>query len=341
MFYKLVFAVLACLLLVNCQSLPKSLTVMTHSSFAISEELITAFEQEHGVMVELLLVGDAGAALNQAILAKDAPLADVFYGVDNSFMGRALSAGIFEPYQSPALAHVPPTLQLDPSYQLTPIDYGDVCLNYDLAWFAEKGLTPPQTLAELTQPDYKGLLVVENPATSSPGLAFLLATIVTFGEDGFAPFWQALRQNDLLVTSGWDQAYYEHFSAAGEGDRPIVVSYASSPPAEVYFGELENATTASVVANNSCFRQVEFAGILHGTSNRDLAEKWIDYMLSLPFQENIPLNMFVFPANEQATLPEVFVQWAQMPAQPATLPPDQIDANRDQWIQTWTQTVLR
>lgn len=322
---------------------PTVITLMSHDSFAISEETIATFEEENGVTVELLPSGDTGAALNQAILARDAPLADVFFGVDNTFMGRALEAGIFEPYDSPLLAQVPDALELDAEHRLLPVDYGDVCLNYDKAWFAENGLALPQSLGDLADPAYAGLLVVENPATSSPGLAFLLATIAEFGEEGYLDFWADLRANDLLVTNGWEEAYYGSFTVASDGERPLVVSYASSPPAEFIYADppVDEAPSASLVAPGMCFRQIEFVGILAGTEKRELAEKLIDFMLGQTFQEDMPLNMFVYPANENAALPAEFVEWTQVPQETAVLSPDAINANRDEWIQAWTEVVLR
>jgi thiamine transport system substrate-binding protein len=322
---------------------PEVITLMSHDSFAISEETIAAFEEENGVTVELLPSGDTGAALNQAILARDAPLADVFFGVDNTFMGRALAAGIFEAYDSPLLDEIPNELELDTENRLLPVDFGDVCLNYDKAWFAENDVPLPQSLADLTDPVYEGLLVVENPATSSPGLAFLLATIVEFGEDGYLDFWADLRTNDVLVTNGWEEAYYGSFSVASDGERPLVVSYASSPPAEVIFADppVDEAPSASLAAPGMCFRQIEFVGILAGTEKRELAENLIDFMLSQIFQEDMPLNMFVYPANENADLPAEFVEWTQVPEETAVLPPETIDANREQWIEAWTEVVLR
>jgi len=324
----------------------QTLTMMSHSSFDISEDILAAFEQEHNTDIVLLPSGDTGAALNQAILAKDNPLADVFFGVDNTFLGRALTSDIFEPYQSPALAEIAPALLLDDSYRLLPVDFGDVCLNYDKAWVAESGLALPTSLADLTQPAYKGLLVVENPATSSPGLAFLLATISEFGTEGnytYLDYWADLRQNEVLVTSGWEDAYYSYFTVASEGERPFVVSYASSPAAEFMFADppVAESPSASLVAPGMCFRQIEFVGILQGTAQRELAETFVDYMLSRPFQEDIPANMFVFPANVTAQLPEAFVDWAQIPEETAVIDLDVLDANRDQWLEEWTEVVLR
>lgn len=324
----------------------QTVTLMSHDSFAASEDVIAQFEAENNVTLEILRSGDTGAALNQAILSKGSPLADVFFGVDNTFFSRAIEAGIFDAYTPDNLEQVPNRFVLDPEHRLVPVDYGDVCLNYDKAWFEEAGLEPPQTLEQLTQPDYAGLLVAENPATSSPGLAFMLATIGHFGESGdytWLDYWTDLRENDVTIVNGWEEAYYGQFTAASDGTRPLVVSYASSPPAEVYFAEdtPEEAPTGVVTGDGSCFRQIEFVGILDGAENRELAERLVDFMLGETFQEDIPLQMFVFPVNENAGLPDVFVEHAVVPENPADVSPDAIDANREQWIEAWTDTVLR
>ena len=322
---------------------PTVITLMSHDSFSISEEVIAEFEAANNAKVEYLPSGDAGSALNQAILSKNNPLADVFFGVDNTFMSRALEAEIFESYASPLLAEVADSLELDAENRLLPVDYGDVCLNYDRAWFTKEGIDPPTDLSALTEPNYRGLTVVENPATSSPGLAFLLATIGHYGEEDYLDYWQALRDNDVLVVDGWEEAYWGQFTAASDGDRPIVVSYASSPPAEVYFAEepMDEAPTGVVLADGACFRQIEFIGILKGTQQRAAAEKLIDFMLSKRFQEDIPLQMFVFPANETAALPDVFVEFAEIPENPAYVSPEAIEDNREAWIEAWTENVLR
>jgi len=321
----------------------KILTVMTHDSFNVSKSVIETFEKNNGATVRFMKSGDAGAALVQAILSKNNPLADVFYGVDNTFLSRALEAEIFTPYNSPLLAKIPAQLQLDPMNRLLPVDYGDVCLNYDKKWFTNHNISPPTDLADLIKPEYKGLTVVENPATSSPGMAFLLATIGRFGEDGYIQYWKQLRTNKVIIAGGWEDAYFGHFTAASEGNRPVVVSYASSPPAVVHYSEkpLTESPTAAVVSNNSAFRQIEFAGILKGTKERKLAEKFIDFMLDIQFQEDIPLQMFVFPANTDARLPEIFIKFAKVADKPAMVSPTAIETNRDKWIEAWTTAVLR
>ncbi len=339
------------LLLAGCQTVapadqpaaPATLVLATHDSFAIGEEVLAAFETEHNATVQVLTLGDAGAALNKIILSKDAPLADLFFGVDNTFLSRALAADVFAPYPSPGLAQIPDALELDPEQRLLPVDYGFVNLNADAAWFEAAGIPLPQTLDALADPAYKGLLVVPNPATSSPGLAFLLTTIDAFGEEGYLDFWQALKANDVLVTDGWSEAYFEHFTvgSGGAGDRPLVVSYSTSPPADVVYATDGRTEPASVnlFLPGSAFRQVEFVGVLQGAAQPELAQQFVDFMLDTEFQADIPLQMFVYPANPNATLPELFTQYAQTPPDPVIFDPAAIEANRERWVQAWADAM--
>lgn len=321
---------------------PVAVTMLTHDSFDVSRSVVGAFERERGIELRIVPAGDAGQLVNRAMLTAGNPEGDVLFGIDDNLMSKAIGAGVFEPYESPELSRVDDAFELDPTHSVTPIDRGDVCLNIDLAWFADHGLAPPDDIASLTDPAYRGLTVVENPATSTPGLAFVLATIARFGEPGWEAFWRDLRANDVLVVEGWEQAYYGEFSGAGggEGERPIVVSYATSPVAEVVFAEepLEKAPTAAVT--ESCYRQVEFAGVLAGTEHPDEARAVIDFLLSKPFQEDVPLRMFVFPVVDDAELPEEFLRWAEEPASPHAVPSEQVEARRDDWVRTWTDLMF-
>ena len=322
---------------------PETLTVMTHDSFSIREEVVKSFEDANNAEVVFLQSGDAGAVLNRAILTKDAPLADLLFGVDNTFLSRALEEDIFEPYESAMLNEIPDAYKLDPTHHAQPVDYGDVCINYDKAYFAQNDLAVPQSLEDLTKPEYEGLLVVENPATSSTGLAFLLSTVAHFG-DSFGEYWQGLKENGVVVVDGWETAYYTNFSgSSGRGPQPLVVSYGTSPAAEVIYADppVDDAPTASITGPDTCFRQIEFVGILRGTTHRALAESFVDFMLSTSFQEDVPLQMFVYPVNPNAALPEQFTKYAQAPEQTAQLSPEEIAANRDRWIQEWTDVVLK
>jgi len=319
-----------------------TITLMTHDSFNASKRVIRQFTKRTGVSVDVLPSGDAGAAVNQAILTKNNPLGDVFFGVDNTLLSRALDEGIFVPYKSPELAHVPESLQLDPRNRVSPVDTGDVCLNFDRKYFTDKKLTVPKTLDDLTKPEYKGLLVVENPATSSPGLAFLLATVAKFGPDGWRAYWDKLQANDVKVVDGWEQAYNTEFSgSAGKGDYPLVVSYATSPPAEVVNADSQPDEPPTGALLDTCFRQIEFVGILKGTTHEKAAKQFVDFMLSDRFQRDMPLQMYVFPARDGTKLPPAFVKYAKVAPRPLSLPPEDIARNRDQWIDEWTNTVLR
>jgi len=322
---------------------PVTLNVMTHDSFAASTSVVAAFEKANNVKVVFLKSGDAGAALNKAILTKDAPLADVFYGVDNTFLSRALDSGIYVPYASPLLAQIPVQFKLDAQNRALPVDYSDVCITYDKAYFASHNLPVPVTLEDLAKPEYKNMLVMENPATSSPGLALLMATIQHFGTNGYLDYWKSLRANGVVVVDGWETAYYTNFSgSSGHGPQPLVVSYATDPAAEVVNATtpLTDSPVGSMLGAGTCFRQIEFVGILKGTRQLGLARKFVDFMLGQQFQEDMPLQMYVYPVNTTAKLPDAFVKYNQIPAEPAALDPKVIASNRDQWIQAWTQAVL-
>ena len=324
---------------ITTEDLPRDLIIMSHDSFNIGEDVIAEFEQEHDATVTILKSGDAGETLTKAILAKDAPTADLLYGIDNTFLGRALDEEIFIEYESPMLDNVPDEYRLDSSNHVMPVDYGFVALNYHIAWFDEQGVAPPTDLRSLTDPQYRGLTVVQNPATSSPGLAFLFATVAAFGEDGdytWQDYWTDLHENEVLVTDGWTDAYYTAFSLY-EGDRPIVVSYTTSPAAEVFFSEgaLTEPPTANVLGDNSAFLQIEGIGILDGVRNEELAQQFVDYVMDRRFQEDFPTLMWVYPANEDAELPGLF-EFAPIPDVPAELSPETIAENRERWIDEWT-----
>ncbi|HKJ55892.1 MAG TPA: thiamine ABC transporter substrate-binding protein [Nitriliruptoraceae bacterium] len=316
--------------------------LVTHDSFNIGEEVLAAFTEQTGYEVQVLASGDAGVMVNQAVLTAGNPQGDVLFGIDNTLLTRALDADVFVPHEPADAAALDQSLVLDDQWRVTPIDRGDVCLNVDLAAYDDLGQEPPATLDDLVDPAYEGQLVVENPATSSPGLAFALATYATYGADGWEAWWEDLVANDVTVSAGWEDAYYGVFSgsAGSEGDRPAVVSYASSPPAEVIFAEpaVDEAPTAVVTA--SCFQQVEFAGVLAGSDNEAGARALVDFMVSDTFQADIPLQMFVFPARTEVELPPEFVEYAAVPDDPITLTPAEIAEVREDVVARWTELVL-
>ncbi|WP_037887505.1 thiamine ABC transporter substrate binding subunit [Streptomyces sp. NRRL S-87] len=324
----------------------KTVTVVSHDSFTYTPAVLKEFEKQSGYTVKVLKSGDAGAALNQEILTKGSPRGDVFFGVDNTLLSRALDNGLFTPYEAKGLAGVPEQYRLDKEHRVTPIDSGDICVNYDKKYFADKKIAPPQTLDDLVKPEYKNLLVTENAATSSPGLGFLLASVGKYGDAGWKDYWSKLKANGVEVVDGWEQAYNERFSGSAggkkaKGDRPLVVSYASSPPAEVLFSEPQPAVAPTGVATGTCFRQVEFAGLLKGAKNEAGGKALLDFLISKKFQEDMPLQMFVNPVVKDAKLPEVFTKHGVVIDKPWTVAPDQIAKNREQWVQAWSSLVLK
>jgi thiamine transport system substrate-binding protein len=313
-----------------------TIRLLTHDSFSVSDGLFDNFTLETGVEVEVVSGGDAGELVARAVLSADDPEGDVLFGIDNTFLQRGLDADLFQAHESPGLATVPDQLELDPEHRVTPIDFGDVCVNYWTDAVAEA----PTSLADLTDPALASSFVTEDPETSSPGFAFLLATIARYGEDGWEDYWTQLREGGVTVTPGWNEAYYGEFVAGG-GDKALVTSYGSSPVAEVLFAVEPIDEPPTGVLTDGCFRQVEFAGILAGTEHPAEAAALIDFMLSETFQADIPLNMFVSPANAEVELPELYAAHAAAVADPLFLDPATIEANRNDWTERWAEIVLR
>lgn len=325
----------------------KTVTLVSHNSWAASKDVIAAFEKSSGYKVRVLEDGDAGQAVNKAVLTKDNPQGDVFFGVDNTLLSRALDNGLFQPYEAKGSDRVRPEYRADQDkHRVTPVTTGDICVNYDKAYFSKHELTPPDSFDDLVKPEYKDLLVTENAGTSSPGLGFLLGTAAEYGDDGWQDYWKKLKANGVKVVDGWEQAYNEEFSGSSggkkaKGDRPLVVSYASSPPAEVIYADPQPDTAPTGVATGTCFRQVEYAGLLSNAENTEGGKALLDFLIGKEFQEDMPLNMFVYPVREGARIPEAFRKFGPQAEDPQTMDPAKIAGNRDQWVKSWTSLVLK
>ncbi|MFE2756576.1 thiamine ABC transporter substrate binding subunit [Actinosynnema sp. NPDC059335] len=342
MFRRVLPAVTAFALLTGCSVTTSDappagervVTLVTHDSFALSPELLERFKADTGITIKPLASGDAGEVTNKLVLTKDAPIGDVAFGVDSTFASRALKEDVFAEYASPEAQHGAQRYRLDPPNRLHAVDVGDVCLNIDVAAFA--GLGEPQRYEDLTDPKYKDMLVVEDPATSSPGLAFLLGTIAEFGEDGWQDYWGRLKANGVKVVSGWEEAYTQDFSgSSGKGPRPVVVSYASSPSAEIG----DDGTPRTKALLDTCYRQVEYAGVLNGAKNPEDAKKVVDFLLGEQVQADVPGQMYVYPSREGVALPEAWTKAAPLPAEARSLPAGEVDANRERWVRQWRALV--
>jgi thiamine transport system substrate-binding protein len=304
------------LLLAGCATADQAATKVTlvaHDSFAISDESIAEFQEASGFELEIIRAGDAGSLTNRLVLTKDSPIADVAFGIDNTFRAIADENGIIEG-------------------ELLAVDYADVCFNYDRLWFEERNITPPASWRDLTKPAYNSLTVVTNPLSSSPGLAFLASTVAAFGEPAFEQYWKELRDNGVMVASGWEEAYFTYFSgSSGNGEYPIVLSYSSSPAAEVR----ENGRSQAAALLDECFRQTEFVGTLAGAANPEGAKALVEFLLSESFQNTMPGLMYVYPVNENASIP---AEWAEFgPAASSTIGEDlSIATHREKWQTKWS-----
>ena len=301
---------------------PTEVVLVAYDAFTPEEGIFDDFTKNTGVTVKVVTAGDTGTMVSKAILTAGTPEGDVMWGIDNTFLSRAQKANVLTNYM--------------------PVDEGDICVNYDKNWFASRNIPLPRSFEDLAKPTYKNLLVVQDPTTSSPGLGFLLGTIAHFGEEKWEVYWASLVQNNVKVVSDWTSAYTVEFSgSSGKGKYPLVVSYGSSPPAEVLYSATPIDEPPTGVIEGTCFRQTEYVGVLRGTKNEEIAQKLVDYLLDTKFQESMPLTLFVFPVNPNAQLPKLFTDFAVRPETPLTLAPSDIEKNRDTWIDSWRSLVLR
>jgi thiamine transport system substrate-binding protein len=312
--------------------------LLAYDSFTPPKDVFDDFTKETGVKVEVLLKGDTGTMLNTAILSKDTPIADVIWGVDSTFLSRAVDSNLLRPHGLKDLPLDPSLVPSKGADVVIPVDKSDVCINADTRQVPNgAGLT----LDDLTNADNKGRLVVENPATSGPGMAFFLATVAKFGENGWQEYWKKLAANDVKVVSGWTEAWETEFSGAGAGKRPLVVSYSNSPAAFVLFGADPAATTTPIaIMEQSCIAVAEYAGLLANTENPNAA-KLLDFLVSERFQRELATNLFVYPSRTGVAPPEIYTRLGVKPAaKPLTIDPAQVQAMRDVWIEEWTKIVL-
>lgn len=318
-----------------------TLRLLAHDSFTPSEGIFDQFTTETGIRVQIVRTGDAGVLVTKAVLASGNPEGDVLWGVDNTLLSRALDAEVFLPYLTVHRSDLDPeALALSPNGEVTPVNSGDVCINYDKQWFAQRKMSPPLTLQALASSNYRNLLVVPNPLTSSPGLAFLLASIAEFGDE-WQDWWKSLRDNGVLIVDSWSDAYYGYFTAASDGSRPVVVSYATSPPAEVIFADPRPTEAPTAVAALTCFRQYEFAGILRGSKYVAEAQMLVDFLVANTFQSDLPLTQFVWPINATATVPQEFLDYSLRPENPLALDPVTISLRRAEWLDQFSDIMLR
>lgn len=316
----------------------KDVVLVTHDSFVLPKQLVAQFDQQSGYHLVVHAAGDGGTLTNKLVLTKGDPTGDVAFGVDNTFASRALDADVFARYDVSLPPGASRYLLPGDDHRLAPVDNGNVCVNVDTTWFSAHHLAPPRTLGDLTEPAYRGLLAVPGATTSSTGLAFLLATIGRYGAH-WSSYWTALMANGATVTNGWSQAYETDFTqGGGRGHLPIVVSYDSSPAFTVPKGA---HTSTSKALLDTCFRQVEYAGVLTGAHNVAGARAFVDFLLSPAVQKALPDAMYVFPVRAGTPLPTAWAKYAVQPPHPFSVSPARISAHRDAWLRQWSDIISR
>ncbi|WP_048146675.1 thiamine ABC transporter substrate-binding protein [Pyrococcus abyssi] len=310
----------------------KELTVYAYDSLEYwLKEVIPEFEKEYNAKVNLVLVGSTGELVNRLILEKDNPKADVVVGIDNTFLAKAIEADVLEPYKPKNADVIPEWIikSFDPEFRLTPFDYGFLAFNYRTDLVKE----PPKSLEDLTKPEWRGKIIIEDPRTSSPGLAFMLWTIAVY-KDKWLEYWAKLRDNEIQIVKGWSAAW----GAFSEGEYPVVLSYATSPAATVYYDNKTNVRAIEFKEGN--FLQIEGAGIVKGTKNKELAEKFIEFLISEKAQEKLPTTQWMYPVNKNVKLPEVY-KYALKVEKPVTIDPKEVQENLNKWLKQWEEVVVQ
>lgn len=331
---KLFFLVLClCLLVGICgcfDNAPSNLTVYTYSSFptVLIEKIKVEFLEKFGASVDVQQFSDSGPMFNSLLREKNHPKADVVIGLDNSFYFKAQEHELLESYQPENIKFIDKQLLFDDEYRLIPYDYGFVVFNYD----SERLTNVPQSYDDLLLPEFRKKIVISNPLTSSPGQIFLLTTIAVYGEDGYLDYWRKLKQNLLAIAPGWDEAYGIYTS----GEAPIVLSYGTSPVYHYLYDKTERYQP--LVFNDSAYFQIEGAGILKGTKNRKLAERFINYLISADFQSTIPEAQMMYPVNSKVELPDSF-KIAGKAKKTLNLPNEKVRANLNKWLSDWENAI--
>lgn len=322
------------------QAEPGSTVVLvTHESFKLPKKLVREFERDTGLHLEFRASGDGGELTNKLVLSQGNPIGDVAFGVDNTFASRALDNDVFAETSVDLPEGADDLVVEGGDERIAPIDQGSVCVNVDKEWFAAHDLTPPSSLEDLTDPAYEDLFVTPGAPTSTPGLAFLLATIAEYGED-WPDYWDRLMDNGAKLVAGWEDAYGVDFTGGwgSHPTRPIVVSYDTSPAFTVDKKTGESTTAALL---DTCFRQVEYAGVLENAENPAGGRAVVEWLLSEEVQAALPTNMFVFPVDGDVPLPADWAAHAVQPDDPYELPADEIDEHRDDWLAEWTDVTTR
>ena len=304
----------------------EKLTIYTYDSF-VSEwgpgpSIEKIFEEKHNADVEFVAVDSAATLLNKVILEGDSSKADIVLGLDMNLFDLAEQSELFTTHNINDINNLINLPLKWESNKFVPYNYGYFSFVYNEANLA----TPPKSMDELIN-STNARIVIQDPRTSTPGLGLLTWMKALYG-DKAGDEWKKLNKKIISVTKGWTDAYYNFFMA-GEAD--MVLSYTTSPAAHIMFEERYDILATTFEEGN--YITIEFAGILNNSQNKDLANKFLNFMLSKEFQSVIPSTNIMYPVTNIKDLPEAFDKldvpnFIQMD-------PKEINKNKEKWIDEW------
>jgi len=332
---KLILILLLLFLFFGCvqqETGKKELVVYTYDSmvseYGLGPKIIPKFEEQCNCKIKMVSKGDAGQVLTTLVLEKENPKADVVIGLDNSLIQKAIEKKVLEEFTPKNIGIVPKDIGFYKKGFLTPFDYGFIAFVFD----SKKIEAELNEFDSLLDSRLEKKIVIQNPRTSSPGLALLFWSIEVYGDPGYKEFWKEFKPNILVVTDGWD----ESAGLFRAGEAPMYLSYATSPAYYAEFEDINHFLAAEFEEGH--YIQVEGIGIVKGTKNRKLAEQFIEFMLTEEAQKEIPFTQFMFPVNKNIELPKAF-EYAVMPDKKLELDPELIEEKQEEWISEWEKII--
>ena len=328
------------------------LTIVTYDVYGLTQEMLDNFENETGYEITMLKLDDSGSVLDHLLQHKNNQVADLAIGLDNTYLPVAEDHNVLWKHglELPNLSS-----QISESHLTdfaAPFDHGYICLNYDKSVIDGENYTIPTSLWDLTSEEFNGKVAIPSPETSSPGRAFMSATTYYFDMDednttDWTDWWKEMSANDVIITSGWSEAYEIHYSGGyGQwedghiGDAHFVVSYCHSPGVEAHFGG-NYTISATLNLDNLAFHQIEYASIVEG-ANLAAANAFIEYLLSEEINSEMPVQNYMYSILENSSLPEDtgYKYNSVIPDKPAIIDQQSIIDNMDEWLSMWNSAMV-
>lgn len=328
------------------------LVIVTYDVYGLTDAMLEEFERQTGYEVSLLKLDDAGSVLDHLLQHKGLQVADIAIGIDNTYLQTALDNNVLWEHNA-VLTNISDSalLPYDGAYA-APFDQGYICLNYDSSVIDGENYTVPQNLWDLTNEEWSGKIAIPSPETSSPGRAFMTATTDYFTHDDdneteWTDWWTAMSSNEVIITTGWSEAYETHYTGGyGEwtdgyvGDAHVVVSYCHSPGVEAW--SAGNWTkSVSLDLPRASFHQVEYAAAIEG-GNLDAASAFIQYLMSPEVNSKMPTENYMYSTLEGMDLPEDdgYRYHSIIPDQPANVSATEIAENMENWLAQWNTAMV-